>query len=154
MTARNRLDLGTHQPASYRALVALSSTAEQAATAAGLDPLLVELVKLRTSQLNGCAFCLRLHTRDALARGERTDRIGVLSAWRETTYFTAQEQAALILAESITAVVDTHVADADVDVARAHLSDDQFAAVAWLTTVMNAFNRVAITSRYDVGPDS
>ncbi|MFT4279954.1 carboxymuconolactone decarboxylase family protein [Microbacterium sp.] len=154
MTHETRVNLGTQHPTSYKALIALSSAAEQNAAAAGLDALLVELVKLRTSQINGCAFCLRLHTRDALTRGETPDRLAVLSAWRETAYFSDRERAALALVESLTLIADTHAADGDEATAREVLSADEHAAIAWLTIVMNAFNRVAITSRYDVAPVS
>jgi len=152
MVERARVDIGKQQPASGQALVALSRAADQDAATAGLDPLLIELVKIRTSQINGCAFCLRMHTRDALRLGESTDRLAVLPAWDETQYFSEQEQAALRLAEVITLVADGHVGDAQYEAARTILTDEQVAAVAWLTTVMNAFNRVAITSRYDVAP--
>ena len=117
------------------------------------DPLLVELVKIRTSQINGYAFCLRMHTRDALKKGESTDRLAVLPAWAETGYFSEPERAALRLTEAIARVSDGHVSDADYAAAAAVLSEDQVSAVAWLSTVMNAFNRVAITSRYTVAGD-
>ncbi|MFJ3403751.1 carboxymuconolactone decarboxylase family protein [Promicromonospora sp. NPDC090134] len=150
MTTTQRVDMGKQQPTAYKALTALSAEAESNAVSAGLDPLLVELLRIRTSQINGCAFCLRLHTRDALKKGENPDRIAVLPAWRETGYFSAADRAALGLAEAITLVADGHVADADYADAAAVLTDDQVGAVSWIVTVMNAFNRVAITSRYTV----
>lgn len=150
MSTNPRIDISKQHPSSYRALVALSTAAEQSAAESGLAPLLVELVKLRTSQINGCAFCLRMHTRDALAHGESIDRIAVLLAWRETSYFTEQEQAAIALVESVTLVAVTHVDDAAYAEAQRALTPDQISAVAWLTTVMNAFNRVSITSRFPV----
>ncbi|MFC7660341.1 carboxymuconolactone decarboxylase family protein [Pseudonocardia sp. D17] len=100
--------------------------------------------------MNGCAFCLRMHTRDALKKGENPDRIAVLPAWEETGYFSETERAALRLTEAITRISDGHVADEDYDAAAAVLTPDQVSAVAWLATVMNAFNRVAVTSRYRV----
>ena len=81
-------------PGLYDAQLAADKAAEEAAVNAGLDPLLVELVKLRASQLNGCAFCLRMHARDALEKGESADRLAVVAAWWESQYFTPQEQAA------------------------------------------------------------
>jgi AhpD family alkylhydroperoxidase len=87
MTTLQRVNLGEQRPAAYKALIALSSEVEEAAAAAGLNPLLVEPLRIRTSQINGCAFCLRLHTRDALKKGETPDRIAVLPAWAETDYF-------------------------------------------------------------------
>ncbi|TDC30151.1 carboxymuconolactone decarboxylase family protein [Micromonospora sp. 15K316] len=151
MTEVQRVNIGEQHPVAYKALIALSSEADTAAAAAGLDPLLVELLRIRTSQINGCAFCLRMHTRDALKKGENPDRIAVLPAWAETGYFSETDRAALRLAEAITLVADEHVSDEDFRAAAAVLTADQISAVAWLVTVMNAFNRVSITSRYRVG---
>jgi AhpD family alkylhydroperoxidase len=145
-----RVSIDKQHPAAYKALIALSVEAENSAAAAGIDPLLAELVRIRASQINGCAFCLRMHTRDALKKGENPDRIAVLPAWEETGYFSEADRAALRLTEAITLVSDGHVSDANYDVAAAVLSVDQISAVAWLVTVINAFNRVAITSRYSV----
>src|SRR5690349_19294063 len=150
MTEIQRVNIGEQHPAAYKALIALSSEVDAAAAAAGLDPLLVELVKIRTSQINGCAFCLRMHTRQAVKLGENPDRIAVLPAWEETGYFSEIDRAALRLTEAITLVSDGHVSDEDYDTAAAELTPDQISAVTWLVTVMNAFNRVAITSRYSV----
>jgi AhpD family alkylhydroperoxidase len=153
MTGHHRVDISQQDPAAYKALITLSTLAEDSAARSGLDPLLVELVKLRASQINGCAFCLRLHTRDALKKGETTDRLAVLSAWAETGYFSDRERAALRLTEAITRVQDGHVSDEDYSAAAVVLTDEQISAVGWLATVMNAFNRIAITSRYRVaGP--
>jgi AhpD family alkylhydroperoxidase len=151
MTNLQRVNIGEQHPAAYKALIALSSEVEEAAAAAGLNPLLVELLRIRTSQINGCAFCLRMHTRDALKKGETPDRIAVLPGWEETDYFSETDRAALRLTEAITRVPDGHVSDEDFNAAAAVLTADQVSAIAWLATVMNAFNRVAITSRYPVG---
>lgn len=150
MTNTQRISIDKHHPAAYKALISLSAEAEKAATAAGLDPLLAELVRIRASQINGCAFCLRMHTGDALKKGENPDRIAVLPAWEETGYFSDTDRAALRLTEAITRVADGHVSDEDYAAAATVLTADQISAVAWLTTVINAFNRVAITSRYHV----
>ncbi|WP_431968280.1 carboxymuconolactone decarboxylase family protein [Actinacidiphila sp. bgisy160] len=150
MAEQQRVNIGKQHPDSYQALLALSSTVEESAAAAGLDPLLVELLKIRTSQINGCSFCLRMHTGDALKKGENPDRIAVLPAWEETDYFSGTDRAALRLTEVIARVADGHVSDADYEAAAAVLTADQVSAVAWLATLMNAFNRVAITSRYRV----
>lgn len=150
MTTTQRVSVDTQHPAAYKALIALSAEVESTVAAAGLDPLLIELLKIRTSQINGCAFCLRMHTREALKIGEDPDRIAVLPAWEETGYFSATDRAALRLTEAITRVSDGRVSDEDYDTALAALTADQISAVTWLATVMNAFNRVAITSRYHV----
>ena len=148
----SRTNIGDQHPAAYKTLISLSMQADQDAAAAGLDPLLVELVRIRTSQSNGCAFCLRMHTRDALKKGENPDRVAVLPAWAESAYFSESDRAALRLAEAITLVPDGHVSDEHYAAAAEVLTADQVSAVSWLTIVMNAFNRVAITSRYHVGP--
>jgi AhpD family alkylhydroperoxidase len=150
MTTTQRVSVNTQHPAAYKTLIALSAEVEGNAAAAGLDPLLVELLKIRTSQINGCAFCLRMHTGEALKLGEDPARIAVLPAWEETGYFSETDRAALRLTEAITRVSDGHVSDEDYNTAAAALTADQISAVTWLATVMNAFNRVAITSRYHV----
>ncbi|MDH6245089.1 carboxymuconolactone decarboxylase family protein [Mycobacterium sp. OTB74] len=151
MTTTSRVSVNKQHPAAYKALIALSAEVESSAAAAGLDPKLIELIKIRTSQINGCAFCLRMHTRDALKLGENPDRIAVLPGWEETGYFSDTDRAALGLAEAITQISDGHVSDEDYNTAAASLTADQISAVTWLTTTMNAFNRIAITSRYRVG---
>ena len=128
--------------------MSLNEQAETAVQQAGVDPLLAELVKIRISQINGCAFCLRMHTRDAVAKGETSDRLAVVAAWWESQYFTPKERAALALAEQITrlSVPDSRAWD------DGSLSPAQASAVGWLAVVMNAWNRVAITSGYPVAP--
>jgi AhpD family alkylhydroperoxidase len=142
------VNLGTQHPANYRSLAALDQEVGIAIKEAGLDPLLAELVKIRVSQLNGCAFCLRMHTRDALAKGETTDRLAVVAAWWESQYFTPQEQAALALAEQVTSLTEPVRRSWD----EGALTPEQVSAVSWLAIVMNAWNRVAVTSHYPVGP--
>lgn len=148
----SRTNIGEQHPVAYKTLIALSTQAEKDAAASGVDPLLVELIRIRTSQINGCAFCLRMHTRDSLKKGENPDRIAVLPAWAESAYFSETDRAALRLAEAITLVPDGHVGDEAYAAAAEALTPEQVSAVSWLTIVMNAFNRVAITSRYHVGP--
>lgn len=126
----------------------MNGEADEAVKQAGLDPLLGELVKIRVSQLNGCAFCLRMHTRDAVAKGETTDRLAVIAAWWESQYFTDQEQAALGLAEQVTRLSVPPREDWN----NGSLNDEQISAVSWLAVVMNAWNRVAIRSHYPVAP--
>ncbi|MDO5684190.1 MAG: carboxymuconolactone decarboxylase family protein [Propionibacteriaceae bacterium] len=142
------VNIAKQHPDTYQALVALDGAAGSAAKAAGLDPKLIELVKIRISQLNGCAFCLRMHTRDAIALGESTDRLAVVAAWWESQYFSAEERAALALAEQVTelAVPEPRTWD------DGSLTAEQESAITWLSVVMNAWNRVAILSHYPVGP--
>ena len=142
------VNLSKQHPDAYKQLITLSSQADAAIQAAGLDPRLGELVKIRISQLNGCAFCLRMHTRDAVAKGETADRLAVLAAWWESQYFDARERAALALAEQVTrlSVPESRTWDDD------SLTAEQASAVGWLAVAMNAWNRVAITSHYPVAP--
>src|SRR5690606_30584461 len=106
------------------------------------------LVKIRVSQLNGCAFSLRMHTRDALAKGETTDRIAVLAACGESQYVSAQPRSALALSEEVTRLSVPERRDWD----DGSLNDEQVSAISGLAIVMNAWNRVAIRSHYPVAP--
>ncbi|MBQ3359705.1 MAG: carboxymuconolactone decarboxylase family protein [Microbacterium sp.] len=133
-------------------MLAFAGTAAEAGTDAGLSPLLVELVKVRASQLNGCAFCLRMHAADAVKHGETADRLAVLAGWWESQYFSPEEQAALVIAERVTLIgdhgrlPDRGITPEDV------LTEKQIAAVTWLVVVINSWNRIAITSHYPVAP--
>ena len=127
-------------------MLTLNEQCDKAAAEAGIDPLTVELVRIRVSQLNGCAFCLRMHVRDALDKGESTDRIAVVSAWRETAYFTEAERAALEIAEQISHISEVAVED------NSALTTQQAAVLKWIAITMNAFNRIAIASHYKIGP--
>lgn len=139
-------------PGLYEAQLAADKAADAAAVAAGLDPLLVELVKMRASQLNGCAFCLRMHARDAIEKGETADRLAVVAAWWESQYFTAQEQAALALAEQVTRIGDLHTALAPAVDIEAALDEKQVAAVIAIAIAINTWNRIAVASHYPVAP--
>lgn len=147
----DQVNLSKLAPQSYEALAALSAQSEAGATAAGLDKKLVELVKIRASQLNGCAFCLRMHVRDAMAAGETDDRLAVVAAWWESQYFTAEEQEALLIAERITGIGDRHTVSHENETG-ADLTPQQVAAISWVAVVNNAWNRVAIASAYPVAP--
>ncbi|MFJ2054545.1 carboxymuconolactone decarboxylase family protein [Streptomyces sp. NPDC087908] len=149
-TEGRRVYLDKQSPAAYRALVRTADAVRTTATDAGLDRILVELVNLRVSQINGCASCLDVHTRAALRAGETTRRLGVLPAWRETELFTPRERAALALAEATTDPADRLGQDRAYGEARAVLSDDEISAVLWVAIAINAFNRVSILSRHPV----
>ena len=146
------VNIGTLQPELYRATIAMSQQADEAALESGLAPQLLELVRIRVSQINGCGFCLRMHTRDALAKGESVERIAVLPAWRETAYFTDGERDALALAERVTRISGSPQAEQAEPLTA--LSDAQAAAVAWVALVINSFNRIAITSHYRIAPSA
>ncbi|HLT70642.1 MAG TPA: carboxymuconolactone decarboxylase family protein [Acidimicrobiales bacterium] len=139
-----RIGLKERLPAAYRAL----ASADAAVSAAGhLEPALLDLVKLRASQLNGCAYCLDMHARDLRAEGESQQRLDVLPAWREVPLFNERERAALALTEAITRVGDTHVPDEVVDAARTVFDEDELAQLVFEIIVINAWNRLAVTDR-------
>lgn len=146
----DRIDLGKIAPVLYEAVVAVDRLAGDAAALAGIASGFSHLLRLRASQINQCAFCCRMHTRDALAHGESSDRISVLPAWRETKYFNEQERAALGLMEAMTLVSAGQVPDAVYQEAVAKLAPEEIAAVEWLAVAINASNRISIASRYAV----
>jgi AhpD family alkylhydroperoxidase len=145
-----RVNLGKSAPALYQAVIELDRLASGAIARAGIAVGFSHLLRLRASQINQCAFCVRLHARDAAASGEPGDRIAVLPAWRETGYFSQKERAALELVEAITLVSDGQVADGIYERAAGSLSKDEISAIEWLAVVINAWNRIAISSRYPV----
>ncbi|MFI7294582.1 carboxymuconolactone decarboxylase family protein [Streptomyces sp. NPDC050121] len=145
-----RIFIDKQSPKAYHALVQTSEAVRATAADAGLERTLVELVNLRVSQLNGCAFCLDVHTSAALRAGEDTRRLGVLAAWRDTDLFTPPERAALALAEATTVPSDAAAQEAAYADARQVLTDDQLSAVIWVAVTINAFNRVSILSRHPV----
>lgn len=135
---------------SWKALNAFSLKVKEAAAAAGLEAKLIELLNIRISQLNGCSFCLDMHTRLALEEGESVQRIAVLPTWRETQLVTDLEAAALSVAEATTTLPDTETRIAELAASRLVLDDAQFSAIQWAAIGMNAFNRVSILSRHPV----
>lgn len=142
-----RIQMAEAVPNAFQSLLALSGEVEKAAADAGVDKLLIELVKIRASQLNGCAYCLDMHTADAVKLGEDPRRIFVLDAWRETELFTEQERAALELTETITRLAQTQgVPDEVYERATAAFTEVQYGVVAWAILVINSWNRVAVPS--------
>jgi AhpD family alkylhydroperoxidase len=138
-----RLRWAQHAPEVYQAMVRLDAAAQQ-----GLDPKLLELVKIRASQLNHCAFCLDMHTKDALAAGESVERIVQLSAWEESKHFyTEKELAALELTEAVTVLTDGFVTDEVYDRAAKRFEEPELAQLIAAITVINAWNRFGVTCR-------
>lgn len=117
---------------------------EEASKKSILPVSLRELVKIRASQINGCAFCIDMHTRDALAAGEDLKRILTLSAWRETSYFNEREQAALLWTETLTLVSEKHAPDEIYSQVRKHFDDQEIVELTITINVINAWNRFAI----------
>lgn len=124
------------------------STLDAAVMASGLEKSLIELVKTRASQINGCAFCIHMHTRDARALGETEERLYVLSAWRESPLYTDRERAALAWTESVTLVSQTNVPDDVYEQVRGSFSDEEIVKLTMLVATINAWNRIAISFRY------
>jgi AhpD family alkylhydroperoxidase len=116
-----------------------------------LDGALRELVKLRASQINGCAFCIDMHWKDARAAGESEQRLYSLGAWRGSPLYSARERAALALCEAITLITDGHVRDAVWDAADAVFTQDELAQLVFAVTSINAWNRLAIATRMEPG---
>ena len=113
----------------------------------GLELPLLELVKTRASQINGCAFCLDMHTKDARARGETEQRLYALSAWHETPFYTDRERAALAWTEAVTLVSETHVPDDVYEQAREQFSEQELANLTLAIIAINGWNRLAISFR-------
>lgn len=127
----------------YRAMIGLDG----AVAAASIETPLQELVRIRASQLNGCVYCLDAHTTDAREAGETEQRLYALSAWQESSLFTARERAALRFTEAVTLVADGHVPDDAYAAAADEFGDVELAELLWTIVVINAWNRLAIAAR-------
>ena len=130
-----------------RAMLNLSKEVETS----GLERKMLELVKIRASQINGCAYCIDMHTKDARAAGETEQRIYALSAWHETPFFTDRERAALEWTEAVTRIGDTHAPDEVYDQVRQHFEEQELVALTFAVVVINAWNRLAVPFRVPVG---
>jgi len=117
----------------------------------GLDHKFIHLLKLRASQINGCAFCIDMHSIDARAAGESEQRLYALNAWRETPFFTDRERAGLAWVEAITLVSESHVPDDVYDEARRHFSEKEIFDLTFIASTINAWNRIAVASRTPAG---
>jgi AhpD family alkylhydroperoxidase len=142
-----RLDFDAHAAGFARAMAHLDRAATKELDAAGIDPLLRELVRVRASQLNGCAYCVDMHTKDARAAGEAEQRLYALPAWRETPFFTHKERAALALTEDVTLMARDHVPAAAYEAAAGQLTLGEIAAVLSLIVTINAWNAIGVTAR-------
>ncbi|MGE0446727.1 MAG: carboxymuconolactone decarboxylase family protein [Vicinamibacterales bacterium] len=118
---------------------------------AGLDPALLHLVEIRASQMNGCAYCIDMHTKDARALGETEQRIYALSAWRETPFFSDRERAALEWTEAVTRVGDTHVPDAVYAQVREQFDEQELLTLTFMVAMINSWNRLAVSFRAPAG---
>jgi AhpD family alkylhydroperoxidase len=130
-------------PDTIKALVAL----EEQIQASGLEKSLIELVKTRATQINGCAFCINMHTQDARKQGETEQRLYLLNAWHESPLYTDRERAALAWTEALTLIAETHAPDDVYEGVRAHFSESETVNLTMLIGAINAWNRLAIAFR-------
>jgi AhpD family alkylhydroperoxidase len=142
-----RLEFDSLAPGFSRAMSRLDQAATKELDAAEIDPRLRELIRIRASQLNGCAYCIDMHTKDARAIGETEQRLYGLAAWAEAPYFTARERAALAFTEAVTRLADTHVPAQAYQEVAAEFSPQEIAALVSLLVAINAWNAIAVSTR-------
>ena len=138
-----RLDYTKASPEAYKAMVQMEGVVRRS----GLDPMLLELIKIRASQLNGCAYCIDMHTKDARFKGETEQRIYALDAWRETPFFREKERAALAWTEAITNIQTGHAPEAVYQELSRNFSEEERVNLTLAITTINAWNRIAIGFR-------
>ena len=142
-----RIDYTKTSPAALKAMLGL----ETYVRGSGLEPALIELVKMRVSQINGCAYCLDMHSKDARAAGESEQRLHVLAAWREAPFYSTRERAALAWAEAVTLLSSNDLPDALYDEVHAQFDDKEMVDLTLAIITINGWNRLAIGFRADVG---
>jgi len=140
---QSRFNYSKLSPGGYQAMLALEKYLAQCS----LEENLLHLIKLRVSQINGCAFCLDKHWKDLRAHGETEQRLCSLNAWRECPYYTDRERAALAWAEALTLITQGHAPDTVYAEASAHLTEQELSDLTFAVTTINAWNRIAISSR-------
>ena len=139
----SRIDYRKFSPEPLQALLAI----EKYIASCSLDHKFVHLLKLRASQINGCAYCIDMHSIDARAAGETEQRLYALDAWRETPFYDDRERAALAWIEAVTLVAETHVPDSVYEETRKHFSDQEIVDLTYLAVAINAWNRLAVSTR-------
>lgn len=147
MTAKQRFDLEALTPGAEDAIGTLDTYIAKLK----LDAPLLELIRVRASQINGCTYCIDMHTKDARARGDTEQRLYALSAWREAPFFTDRERAALAWTEALTLVSEGQVPDAVYAEVRSQFSEAEVAGLLLVIIAINAWNRVAISQRLQAG---
>ncbi len=152
MGEEKRVHLSKKAPEAYAALRSFSTTVGRLAADAGIDARLREIVQIHASQLNGCAYCVRVHVDAAVKAGLDADVIAQIATWRESGVFDERERAALDLTESFTFIHEDGIPDEVYDQAGGILSEQEYVALSWVLVAINAFNRVAIAGRYPVPP--
>src|SRR6266850_4525366 len=141
---QSRLESQKASPAAYHAMLALEMFIRKSSK---LEPSLIELVKMRASQINGCAYCIDMHSKDARSEGETEQRLYALTSWRETPFFTAQERAALAWTEALTLITEGHVPDDIYELAKQSFSDEELVNLTLAVITINGWNRLAISFR-------
>ena len=141
---KQRLEMHKASPEAYEAMRTLSRYSAEC----GLEASLLELVKTRASQINGCAFCIQMHTRDARKLGETEDRLHLLAAWREAPVYTPRERAALLWTEALTLLTEGHAPDEVYAEVRPHFTDEEIAKLTLAIAVINSWNRIAVGLRF------
>lgn len=141
---KSRLESQNVSPEAYQAMLALETSVRKFSK---IEPALIELIKMRASQLNGCAYCLDMHSKDARAEGETEQRLYTLNAWRETPFFTDRERAALAWTEAVTLITEGHVPDAVYEEARRYFSEEELVHLTMSVVAINGWNRLAIAFR-------
>jgi AhpD family alkylhydroperoxidase len=144
---KSRIDIAKVSPAAYRAM----ATLEQYIHSSSLEPGLIHLLKFRASQINGCAYCLDMHSKDARALGETEQRLYGLDAWRETPYYTDRERAALAWIEALTLIREGHVEDEVFEEAKKVFNEQELVDLSMLAVAINGWNRLAIAFRAEPG---
>ena len=142
-----RINPSKAAPRAYEAMRALQGYVDSC----GMEAPLLELVKLRASQINGCAFCIDMHTKDARAAGETEQRLYLLNAWRESPFYTERERAALEWTEALTKITEGHVPDDVYQRAKAKFSDEELANLSLAIVTINSWNRLCVAFRVEPG---
>jgi len=150
--SETRVHLSRSEPEAYKTLEAFTKAVHEIAKANGIDLRLKEFVMLHISQLNGCAFCVRVHVDRATAAGVTVDEISQLPTWRDSGVFSERERAGLELAEAFTFIHRGGIPDDVYDRVGGVLTEKEYVALSWICVSINAFNRVAIAGRYPVPP--
>src|ERR1700730_16147186 len=140
MTMKSRLDVQKVSPAAYHAMLGLEMFVRKTSK---LEPSLLELVKMRASQINGCAYCIDMHSKDARKQGETEQRLYALSAWREGPFFSRRERAALGLTEAVTLIAQAEIPRPLIDEVSAAFTPDELTKLVYLIVEINAWNRLA-----------
>ncbi len=143
---KERIKLEQIEPAAYQAMFQLENYVKQS----GLDKKILALIKIRASQINRCAFCIDMHTKEARKNGETEQRIYSLNAWRDTPFFTSKERAVLELTEAISLIAENHVTDSVYQEVSRYFSENEIAQITMAVITINAWNRIAITTKKQV----